>query len=304
MPSAVLTSMSDDSETKMGNKKNVKVSSISSVTRAREEDHGIAEGQVKKIGLDEIDFEDTEFCFRVDFNVRDLMDDIKRNGQQFPVILRRKEDAGKYQIISGFRRCHTLRELKVSDVKAIVRDDMSDDRAYHVSYVENEKRKNLNGIDKAHAISKLSSRGKSPEEIQLIFGIGERQYYRYKKAIDFPEEIKDAITDRFIGVTHGLILNEAYSRHKTTMDLEQWIDWIIENKASIRQLKRHIDKSVGKSRKTKDFIKRTPNGGFRLLSAVFDPSRTDRECAHKLKENLKEAIQLLEIHTTDSGKKQ
>ena len=88
------------------------------------------------------------------------------------------------------------------------------------------------------------------------------------------------------------------------MDLEQWIDWIIENKASIRQLKRHIDKSVGKSRKTKDFIKRTPNGGFRLLSAVFDPSRTDRECAHKLKENLKEAIQLLEIHTTDSGKKQ
>ena len=255
----------------------------------------IPETPIRTVHIDTIDFNDRELCFRVDYTVKDLADDIERNGQQFPVILRLQDGGSQYQIVSGFRRCTALKALGKKYVKAIVREDLDDDKAYQVSFIENEKRKNLKGIDKAYAIVKLSKRGKSPREIQNLFSIGERQYYRYKKVMEFPTELKDAITDRFIKITHGLVLMEAQKRYKNAIDFDEWIDWIIENKASIRQLKEHVRLKC--SKKQKDFgayLNPTKRGGFRLSQMVFDPRKTDRSSADKMMTNLREALLFLE----------
>ena len=121
---------------------------------------GIPEGNVVEVHMEEVDLEDTELEFRVDHKIKDLVEDLVRNGQQFPVILRRLEGHDKYQVVSGFRRCRSIRQLNWPTVKAIVRDDLGDDEAFRISFMENEKRKNLTGLDKAHAIAKLRMKGK------------------------------------------------------------------------------------------------------------------------------------------------
>jgi ParB/RepB/Spo0J family partition protein len=221
-----------------------------------------------------------------------LKEDIQKNGQQFPVVLRNKAETCRFQIVSGFRRCNSLREIGALHVKAIVRNDLDDDRAYYLSYMENERRRNLTGMDKALAVLKLIERGKTAVEIQEIFGIGERQFFRLKKAADFPGEIKDAISDQFIQITHGLVLMEIFETHPPNFELDQWIDWIIEHKASVHRLKLELQHRF---RKTKSqFIKVTSSGGFRLSSFTYDPQHTDEITARIMKREIMEAIRILD----------
>ena len=163
---------------------------------------GVPDGEVVDVPLDEIDLDNTEFEFRVNRRLKDLFEDIRVHGQQFPVILRRHED--KYQIVSGFRRCRTIAALEWPTVKAVVRDDLDDDMAYRLSFLENEKRKSLTDMDKANAVAKLRLRGKSDEEIQYLFGIGERQVQRYEKLTTFPSVLQTAIGDGSVKTTHAL----------------------------------------------------------------------------------------------------
>ena len=246
---------------------------------------------IMNISLSEIDFDNTEFCFRVDFNLNNLKEDIEVNGQQFPVVLRRQKDVGRYQIISGFRRCNALRELENTEVKAMVRD-LGDDEAYYLSYTENDKRKNLSGMDKALAIAKLTARGKSPQEIQRLYGIGERQYYRLKKSVDFPNIIKEAIADEFIQMTHGLVLATSKEQIGTLFDLDEWIDWIIENKASVRNLRTAIRVRYHKQKKRR--LLKTTDGGFKLSAFTFDPLKSDLASTDELLSDIKKALDIVE----------
>ena len=255
---------------------------------------GIPTGGFREVNLGQVDLDDTEFEFRVDQKLKDLVEDIKKNGQQFPVILRKKEGQNKYQVISGFRRCRSLQSLGWPKVKAIVHDDLTDEKAYTISFIENERRKSLTGVDKAHAIAKLNLKGKSPKEIQDIYGIGQKQFERYKKVDTFPKELKDAIGNSKIKTTHGLLLMQAYEIHKEKMDLTEWIDWIVESEASTRLLQRQINQELGKPKKQKRYFEKKKGGGFRLYPMQFDPQKTAPDVKDKMIEKLRIALELLE----------
>ncbi len=254
---------------------------------------------IVSVPLSEIDFENMELCFRMDLNVSNLKEDIHTNGQQFPVILRTVDTSDKYQIVSGFRRCTALRELGCSRVDAEIRK-LDDDEAYYLSYVENDKRKNLSAMDKALAISKLLARGKSPQEIQSMYGIGERQYYRQKTVTDFPSALKDAVSDGFVQITHGLVLMEAQKARRGGLDFDEWIDWIIENSASVRRLKQALKARYRLSEQHR--MKKTDNGGFRFSSFSFDPKNADWTLSENILVELKEAVSTIERWIDDHEK--
>ena len=253
------------------------------------EDRPESKERVFEIPLSKIDEKDRELCFRVDLTLSNLKKDIERNGQQFPVLLRKKE-TGLYQIVSGFRRFTALKELGAIYIRAIVRE-LTDDEAYYTSFIENEKRKNLNGLDKSYAITKLTDRGKSPKEIQALYGIGERQYYRLKSACEFPKEIRDAIADGFIQVSHGLVLMEAYGNHGLKIELDDWIDWMIDNRPSVRQLRAAIKKKC--SIKKSNFIVKNSRNGFVFRTLSFNPLKTDLTDARTMLSEMEEATDIL-----------
>lgn len=254
---------------------------------------GIPEGGVVEVDMHEIDLANTELEFRVDQKLKDLFDDIKANGQQFPVILRKQKDS-TYQVVSGFRRCRTLKALEWPTVKAIVRDDLDDDQAFRISFMENEKRKNLTGVDKANAIVKLRLRGKSDEQIQDIYSIGSRQIDRYKQVSTFPAVLKDAISGDRIQTTHGLALMKVFNAHGDKVDLADWVDRVDAQDLSVRKLTRDLNAEFGKPKKKPRYFEKQKNGGFRLYPMSFDPKRTKPPERRKMADRLREALEMLE----------
>lgn len=261
---------------------------------------GIPDGEVVEVELASIDLEDTEFEFRVDHKIKDLVDDLQQNGQQFPVILRPGVEEGKYQLVSGFRRCRALVALEWPTVKAIVRHDLDDDKAFAISFLENDKRKSLTGVDKAHAIVKLRLKGKSDDEIMAIYGIGDKQLDRYKKVSTFPDVLKGAISDGKIATTHGLALNRAFEAHGNKMNLEAWIQRVFEEELSVRKLTRDLNAEFGKPKKQKRYMDRKGERGFRLYPMLFDPEKTHGATKKKMIGVLQEALAKLEGKTSGS----
>lgn len=256
---------------------------------------GFEGGSLRDIKVDKLDIEFNDLEFRVSPRVGDLIEDIGRNGQQFPIIVRPIEGTYTYQIVSGYRRVRAIRALGWDSVKAIVRDDLDDDAAYRVSFLENEKRKNLTGVDKAHAIARLELTGKKPAEVREIFGIKERQYERYKKVGAFPKVLKDAIADGSIQTTHGLLLAQAHEQHGEKVDLKTLVDEIVEGGLTVRQLARLLNKKkFGRVAKKARYFEKQKGGGFRLYPMRFDPKTTDEATKEKLLAVLKEAMGVLE----------
>jgi ParB family chromosome partitioning protein len=233
--------------------------------------------------------------FRVSPRVGDLIEDIGRNGQQFPIIVRPLEGRG-YEVVSGYRRVRAIQALGWDTVKAIVRDDLQDeDMAYKISFLENEKRKSLTGVDKAHAIAKLEFLGKKPKEVQEIYGIKERQYERYKKVGKFPDVLKRAIADEKIQTTHGLLLAQAHEQHGDKVDLKALVEEIVEGSLTVRQLARLLNKKkFGRVAKKARYFEKQKSGNYRLYPMSFNPKTTDEATKKKLLEVLKEAVGVLE----------
>jgi len=256
---------------------------------------GFPGGTIKDIKLDKLDLAYNDLEFRVSPRVGDLVEDIGRNGQQFPIIVRQIESTYTYQIVSGYRRVRAIKALGWDTVKAIVRDDLDEDAAYRVSFLENEKRKNLTGVDKAHAIAKLELTGKSAKQVQFIYGIKERQYERYKKVGKFPDILKKAISEGKIQTTHGLLLAQAHEQHGDKVDLKGLVEQIAEGELTVRQLARLLNKTkLGRVAKKARYFEKQKGGGFRLYPMRFDPKTTDAATKAKLLEVLKEAVSALE----------
>ena len=256
---------------------------------------GLKEGTLEDLPLNELKLEYRDLEFRLSPRVNDLVEDIKQNGQQFPIIVRPLSPEG-YEVISGYRRVRAIQEIGWNTVKAIVRTDLiKDDDAYRVSFLENEKRKNLTGVDKAHAIAKLELLGKTAEEVQAIYGIGVRQYQRYKKVGEFPDMLKDAVSKLKISTGHGLMLMQAFKQHGKKVKLEEWVKRIGEEDLSVKQLQRRLNKELGKPKKPKArYFEKQKDGGFRLYPMRFDPKRTDEATKATMATKLKEALALLE----------
>lgn len=82
-----------------------------------------------------------------------LVEDIKRNGQLQPVLVRPPKD-GKYALIGGFRRVEALRKLNAETVKVVIFDG-TDYEARRVNLAENIIRKSLTAYEVASAIFAL-----------------------------------------------------------------------------------------------------------------------------------------------------
>ena len=193
---------------------------------------------IREMPLSKIDMENEQFRFRVNLRTNDLEESLSGDGQQFPVVLRR-EDSGKYQIISGFRRIHALRRLGWEKVKAVVRKDLGDDsEACRISILENELRQTYNDLDRAYAILAYRRMGKSDAEIQDIFRVGARQRQRLEGLVTFPKALQEAVADGGVSSTHAVKLMQHARKYEDypAAKINKWTKWITENKAGFRQL--------------------------------------------------------------------
>ncbi len=88
-----------------------------------------------------------------------LRDSIARTGQTTPVLLRPDpEQPGRFRIIYGRRRVRAIRSLG-QKVKAIIRDDITDEDAVIIQGQENSVRKDLSFLERARFLVAIEAEG-------------------------------------------------------------------------------------------------------------------------------------------------
>lgn len=155
------------------------------------------------IELDLNDVEPNESQPRTDSNkdgIAELATNLEYEGlQNLTLVERHPDKPGRYRIISGERRWHSLCYLRDNDRGPRRHEFMLVEGAgktYLMSVAENTNRKNLNPIEDAWTIRRLRSNEFSMtwEQISDLMGDSVPTLMNRLKLLDFPKEIRDMIS--------------------------------------------------------------------------------------------------------------
>jgi ParB family chromosome partitioning protein len=165
--------------------------------------------ELKEIPIEDIDFTDRQFCFRLDFSEEELKrqtNSIKINGQLNPSHARKK--GKKYQIIAGWKRALGVKRLGDRPLKAFIYSNISDEEAYNINLTDNVIREPLTELEIAYQMDHLKNRfGHGVPELMELYGCGKQKVYDRLSLVDMEQEIKNAIHKRNISLSHAVELN-------------------------------------------------------------------------------------------------
>jgi ParB/RepB/Spo0J family partition protein len=254
---------------------------------------GAASSGVTELPLEQIDLSNTQFEYRLDPGLEQLIDSIKKDGQQIPVIVRGVKPP--YQLICGFRRTRSIREIGGATVKAIILKEIDDDKAHRLSVLENEERKSLTDLDRANACKRLQDEGHTQSQIAAILNTTQDQVSRFLSLLALPEVIFNALRQGRINTSHALCLNDL-SELCDVPYIENLIEKITAKEMSVRYLRQLTghkkQQQSAKESTPKTYFHRTKQG-FKLIGFSYRPDLPAEE-KQKAVQALKEALAMLE----------
>lgn len=257
-----------------------------------EEVAGAASPGATELPLEQIDLSNTQFEYRLDPGLELLIDSIKKDGQQIPVIVR--GIVPPYQLICGFRRTRSIKAIGGATVKAIILPEIDDAKAHRLSVIENEERKSLTDLDRANACKRLQDEGKTQEEIAAIMGCSQPKISRYFSLLSLPAQVFEALKAGRINTIHALALKDSGDLFSAEY-LTKLIEEIEQKSLSSRELERKIKgakKDKPSQPKERPYFQRTKEG-FKLMGFSYRPDLPAEE-KQKAVQALKDALALLE----------
>lgn len=121
-----------------------------------------------------------------------LMTSIKEDGQQVPILVRRSNIDGRYEVIYGRRRLKACRELGLK-VRANV-EDLDDASALLAKGLENAARRNLSFYEKARFAAVIQVAGHDTKTVRQVLSLSAPGLSHLTKVTEnVPDDVGDAI---------------------------------------------------------------------------------------------------------------
>ena len=135
----------------------------------------------------------------------ELKDSLEQHGMLQPIVLMRKEEGDGYYIIAGERRWRASKELKWTEVPAVIRDAVSGDRnKLELALTENVQRQNLNPIEEAMGYKQLmEDYGMSHEDLAKRVGKSRPAITNSLRMLQLPAEVQRGLIDEKITIGHA-----------------------------------------------------------------------------------------------------
>jgi site-specific DNA-methyltransferase (adenine-specific) len=184
---------------------------------------------------------------RKDFTGKEeLRGSIEQEGLLDPILVRQKGD--EYLVIDGVMRLRVVKELGWQKVDCIIQD-ADEEKAYHLAYIKNTERKNLNAIEQALHFQEVQEKfGYNVEDLVRLGYAPHRSTIDNKLSLlTLPEKIQEQIAKGEIHPTSGYHLATLQDQK----DQLRMADEIIDNGMSVKKVERKI-KSLIDSRKNED----------------------------------------------------
>ncbi len=162
-------------------------------------------------------------------SIRELAASIREFGLLQPIVVTKVEKEVptgtevEYILISGERRLHAVKLLGLERVPAIIRNVEMDQERLELAVIENLQRENLNPIEMARALARLTDEFRlTQREIASRLGKSREAVANTMRLLDLPEDMRQAIEETKISESHGRLLltvDDPVLREKLFRDL-------------------------------------------------------------------------------------
>ena len=199
-----------------GKERKIELTAYDDLFQTDESREEAKQSRIQDIPLSEIDeFPDHPFKVLDDDDMAQLVESIQRNGVMTPAMVRRKED-GRYELISGHRRCRACALAGLTTLKCEVRE-LTHDEAVIIMVESNLQRSVILPSEKAFAykmrleamkrqagrppkenaspLATNFSKGRSDEELGELVGESKDQVRRYIRLTELVPEILQMVDE-------------------------------------------------------------------------------------------------------------
>ena len=151
-------------------------------------------------------------------NIKELVDDIKQNGQIQPITVR-VDNSGSYRLVAGFRRLTAMKALGMDQIEAYVISEDDEEKLLQMEISENEVRQGFTRSERMDYIKRLEEIEKRKAEERMMKGKADPvQNSSQGKS-------RDAVAEA-IGISHDTISKEKkIIEHKDEIDPEDFANW-------------------------------------------------------------------------------
>lgn len=144
-------------------------------------------------------------------SLQDLARSIREHGVLQPILVSKREietPSGidvRYQLIAGERRLRAAKLAGVSQIPAVIRRGMPDDRIkLELALIENVQRENLNPLERARAYKRLVDEFNMVQrEIAARVGKSREHVANTMRLLTLPREIQDALSNNQLSEGHA-----------------------------------------------------------------------------------------------------
>ena len=195
-----------------GKERKIELTAYDDLFQTDESREEAKQSRIQDIPLSEIDeFPDHPFKVLDDDDMAQLVESIQRNGVMTPAMVRRKED-GRYELISGHRRCRACALAGLTTLKCEVRE-LTHDEAVIIMVESNLQRSVILPSEKAFAYkmrleamdrqgkrtdltsTPVVSKSRSNEELAERVGESREQIRRYIRLTELVPEILQMVDE-------------------------------------------------------------------------------------------------------------
>lgn len=135
----------------------------------------------------------------------ELTSSIREQGVIQPIIVKKHEYDGQYEIVCGERRYRAAKEAGLKKVPVFIKE-IAASKFLEVALIENIQREDLNPIEEAEAYLKLYERGLSHDEIAKKVGKNRTTIVNILRLLKLPKEILKLLLEKEISEGHARAL--------------------------------------------------------------------------------------------------
>ena len=172
----------------------------------------------------------------------ELAESIRSQGIMQPVLVRPVGE-GRYEIIAGERRFRAAGLAGLDEVPVLVRD-VPDETAMVMARIENIQRENLNPLEEAHGLQRLTQEfGLTHEEAAKAVGRSRSAASNLLRLLNLAEPVQQMLMAGDLDMGHARALLPLDKAHQIAQASE-----IVARKLSVREAERLVGRAVGQAR--------------------------------------------------------